>query len=188
MTSPPSWNQTAAAVTRATARISRPTPSRRCSGSSSRALRPILRATPPIAWATASQTAATPRKIVSKKRATGPRPLRTARGAGRRFAVEPRFFCGDFRAFFLAAGRRPSCCVLRVVPAALLDGVLLLREPGGEDVRVAMVTNVGDSHSCHTDHRGACCSQGFGADRKPCAVRGVPKANLHLPLYRSGTP
>ena len=34
-------------------------------------------------WATASQTAATPRKIVSKKRATGPRPLRTARGAGR---------------------------------------------------------------------------------------------------------
>jgi hypothetical protein len=33
----------------------------------------------------------------------------------------------------------------------LLD-VLLLREPGGEDVRVAMTPNVGHRHSSHTDH------------------------------------
>ena len=30
--------------------------------------------------------------------------------------------------------------------------LLLLREPGGEDVRVAMVTNLGHRHSRHTDH------------------------------------
>ena len=30
--------------------------------------------------------------------------------------------------------------------------VLLLREPGGEDVRVAMTPNVGHRHSSHTDH------------------------------------
>jgi hypothetical protein len=28
----------------------------------------------------------------------------------------------------------------------------LLREPGGEDVRVAMVRNLGQRHSSHTDH------------------------------------
>ena len=146
-------------------------------------LRPILRATPPIAWATASQTAATPRKIVSKKRATGPRPLRTARGAGRRFAVEPRFFWGDFRALFLAAGAVAVLLRLRVVPAALLDGVLLLREPGGEDVRVAMVTNVGDSHSCHTDHRGACCPHGFGANRRVYVLAAIPLPKSAPALY-----
>jgi hypothetical protein len=32
------------------------------------------------------------------------------------------------------------------------EDVLLLREPGGEDVRVAMVTNLRQSHTRHTDH------------------------------------
>ena len=41
-----------------------------------------------------------------------------------------------------------------VVPDLLeLDeAVLLLREPGGEDVRVAMVNNVGQSPTSHRDH------------------------------------
>ena len=40
-------------------------------------------------WATPSQTAATALKTASKNRATGPRPVRTARGAGRRLRVAP---------------------------------------------------------------------------------------------------
>jgi hypothetical protein len=36
------------------------------------------------------------------------------------------------------------------------EDVLLLRDPGGEDVRVAMVINLGHSHTSHRDHRGAC--------------------------------
>jgi hypothetical protein len=42
-----------------------------------------------------------------------------------------------------------------VVPALLEvdEDVLLLREPGGEDVRVAMLINLGQSHTSHRDHR-----------------------------------
>ena len=52
MTGPPSWNQTAAALMTDSANMKRPTPSRRCSGSRSRAPWPMPRATAPMPWAT----------------------------------------------------------------------------------------------------------------------------------------
>ena len=70
-----------------------------------------------MAWATASQTAATPRKIASKKRAIGPRPLRTARGAGRRAGA---FFAVLFLEVDFRAGEE----------ALLLDVRLVLRVAG----------------------------------------------------------
>jgi len=91
--------------------------------------------------------------MVRKKRATGPVPLRTARGAGRREAgrLVPRFddveravdrdcdrdrelldLVGDFRP--LDRELEPPR-VLLLLPD---EDVLLLREPVGEDVRVAM--------------------------------------------------
>ena len=147
-------NQTAAATMNATPKRKRPTPSRRCSGSRSRALRPMPRAPAPTAWAMPSQTAVTARNTVWKARATGPGPLRTARGGGRRTgflpADRPRFFEG-FRALRARVLEPP-----RPFPAeVLLDrdvDVLLLRAPGGEDVRVAMVSNLGHSHTSHTHH------------------------------------
>ncbi|GAA4723433.1 hypothetical protein GCM10023350_02130 [Nocardioides endophyticus] len=103
-----------------------------------------------------------PRKIIVKRRATGPGPLRTARGAGRRGAGL-RLLAG-----FLGAGLRLGL-VLRVavlvpvffagprdVLVVRLEDVLLLRDPGGEDVRVAIVPTLRRSHSSHTDHRSAC--------------------------------
>ena len=33
------------------------------------------------------------------------------------------------------------------------EDVLLLRDPGGEDVRVAMLTTLGLGHTSHMDHR-----------------------------------
>jgi hypothetical protein len=80
-------------------------------------------------------------------------PVRTARGAGRaagrrddvagRFLGVVLFFCGVFRAFRGAAPDR--ACPLPVlvapvlpVPDLLREDVLELRDPGGEDVRVAM--------------------------------------------------
>ena len=41
----------------------------------------------------------------------------------------------------------------RVVLAVRVEDVLLLRDPGGEDVRVAMVMNLGQSHTSHLHHR-----------------------------------
>jgi hypothetical protein len=65
------------------------------------------------------------------------------------------------REFFLRVLRdrvleppRPDELLDRLEPD-LLDrdeDVLLLRDPGGEDVRVAMVTNLGQSHTSHRDH------------------------------------
>src|SRR5687767_2433014 len=45
-----------------------------------------------------------------------------------------------------------------------------------------MITNVGHRHSCHTDHRGACRSQGSRANHKPSARKGGRQANV-LPLF-----
>ena len=55
-----------------------------------------------------------------------------------------------------------------VVPDLLDVGevVLLLREPGGEDVRVAMVINVGHSHTSHRDHSERVVRDPPGATRK----------------------
>jgi hypothetical protein len=38
----------------------------------------------------------------------------------------------------------------------VLEDMLLLRDPGGEDVRVAMVSTLGVGHFRHTHHRSAC--------------------------------
>jgi hypothetical protein len=70
----------------------------------------------------------------SKNVAIGPRPVRTARGAGRRLRV------GAFPRAGLRAGFRFFAAVLlwlRVLRARVEEDVFLLREPGGEDVRVA---------------------------------------------------
>jgi hypothetical protein len=52
--------------------------------------------------------------------------------------------------FFVLRERELEPDLLRELEE-LLD-VLLLREPGGEDVRVAMVRNLGHRHSSHMDH------------------------------------
>ncbi|GAB2858579.1 hypothetical protein GCM10027026_05440 [Myroides odoratimimus subsp. xuanwuensis] len=99
------------------------------------------RATAPTPWATPSQAAAIARASALKSRATGPGPLRTARGAGRAGAR------------LVVARGLPRDAVDRVLPvlrdrvlelplAALLllpRDVFELRDPGGEDVRVAML-------------------------------------------------
>jgi len=86
-----------------------------------------------------------------KNCAIGPVPLRTARGFGRLDELERPFDAGfllrdwlpddrveDPEAF--AAGREPDF------------EVPLLRDTGGEDVRVAMVRNLRDRHSSHMLH------------------------------------
>ena len=92
-----------------------------------------------------NQTASIPRARTPNARAIGPVPLRTARGAGR-FDLETGRL--DFERLVLrldvdaVVGFLPLLRdrVLEVPRPALLDveEVLLLREPGGEDVRVAM--------------------------------------------------
>jgi hypothetical protein len=102
---------------------------------------------------------------MAKNRATGPGPVRTARGAGldagRRDAG--RFLAAVFDRDF-EAGVRPEP-VLRLVlvdrgePVLRdreVEDVLLLRDPGGEDVRVAMVPTLRSRHTSHTHHRSAC--------------------------------
>lgn len=90
----------------------------------------------------ASQIEAMARPSAPKVRETGPGPLRTARGAGRFAGVRERPLAdpragADLPRAGLVVGR------LEVVPRdrafALVLDVLELREPGGEDVRVAMV-------------------------------------------------
>lgn len=100
------------------------------------------RAIAPTVWAMPNQIDATARPSAPKVRETGPGPLRTARGAGRfacvreRPLLEPRAGA-DLPRAGRVVGR------LEVVPRErvleLVLDVLELREPGGEDVRVAMV-------------------------------------------------
>ena len=120
-------------------------------------MRPTPRMAAPTAWAMPSHTATTPRNSAWKPFATGPVPVRTARGAGRAAgrrdevrALEPAFeaglvlperdeedfFCGVFRALRVV---EPEVfpLLVRALLRAEVD-VLVLRDPGGEDVRVAM--------------------------------------------------
>jgi hypothetical protein len=92
-----------------------------------------------------SQTAVNPRNSAEKKRAIGPGPLRTARGAG-------RFAAGRRLLFLFFALRLRLLEPPRPLVFDLDEDVLLLRDPGGEDVRVAMVNTVGLSHTSHTHH------------------------------------
>ena len=83
---------------------------------------------------------------MSKNRAIGPLPVRTARGAGRRLRVAaplppPRRAAG-FRVGFFLLDAVLLC--FRVLRARVVEDPpkmrALLREPGGEDVRVATST------------------------------------------------
>ena len=71
----------------------------------------------------------------------GPVPLRTARGAGR----------VDFDRPLPADVERDRLPDDRVFDEPDLD-VRLLDDAGGEDVRVAMVANLGDRHTRHSFH------------------------------------
>ncbi len=121
-----------------------------------RCARPCARAAPST-WATASHKVAVACQRPSPSRATGPVPLRTARGAGRdRARPLPRpFLWAGFAAVFRAAvfprGLEPD-----LVPDLPDFDCPPARDDGGEDVRVAMLTNLRDRHTSHTLHtRGA---------------------------------
>lgn len=94
-----------------------------------------------------SQTEATARPTALKPRETGPAPLRTARGAGRRADApeRPRPFEAGLGLRVLR-DRVLEPFALRLFAAlreAVERAVLELRDPGGEDVRVAMVRPYG---------------------------------------------
>ena len=90
--------------------------------------------------------------------------MRTARGAGR-FDAGVRFLAGgrfadELRVVLLVRAVEGFVPVLRdrvlePLRPVVLDpdlGVLLLRDPGGEDVRVAMLDNVIHNPTRHRDH------------------------------------
>ena len=94
-----------------------------------------------------SHTAAMPRPTAPKVRETGPAPLRTARGAGRaavlRLDAVERL--RPFAALLRGVGRLLVLRdrVLEPLVVRLDPDVLELRDPGGEDVRVAMARPYG---------------------------------------------
>jgi len=108
-----------------------------------------------------------PRQISANVRATGPGPLRTARGAGRAAVRRVRDVPRDDPrvddprvdfvevGFFFGAGLR-FALVLRDRVLDPLRDVVVLRDPGGEDVRVAMVSTLGARPTRHTHHTRAC--------------------------------
>ena len=148
ITVPGSCHQTAAALTMARATSTRPTPSRRCSGSSSRAVRPMLRAVAPSAPAIPIQTARSAVQSARKNRRTGPGPERTARGAGRDELDRVDFDFGLRLVEVLRLVLRDRELEVEPLVRLVLDrpdvDVLLLRDPGGEDVRVAMPSTYGN--------------------------------------------
>jgi hypothetical protein len=88
-----------------------------------------------------------------KKRATGPGPLRTARGAGRRFAV------GRFEVALFFDVLRDRELVPAFLPLLRLVDVLRLRDRGGEDVRVAMLMTLLIRHIRPMEHWGVSSPQ-----------------------------
>ncbi|GAA3541449.1 hypothetical protein GCM10022263_30830 [Nocardioides daeguensis] len=93
--------------------------------------------------------------------------MRTARGAGR------------FAADFLAGGRF-LVVVLRLRELAVFftpereEEVVLLRDAGGEDVRVAMTPNLGDRPTRHRDHRAVCLARRRTTARRRPRVPACP--------------
>src|SRR4051812_9954867 len=153
-TPPGSCHQTAAATTTASPMRNRPAPSRRCSGSSSRAVCPTLRTPAPSRCARPSQSALSARPAERDSRAIGPVPLRTARGDGR--LDEPPFDAGFLLRDWLPDDRLVDPEAFEVAREPDFE-VPLFRDAGGEDVRVAMVVNLRDrltSHMLHTPRRG----------------------------------
>src|SRR3954451_8197113 len=113
-----------------------------------------------------------PCPIAPNSRRTGPRPERTARGDGRRLRGDG----GD--RFDVLREREPVLPRLRVLLDEPFDDVLLLREPGGEDVRVAMVTNLGHGHSRHMDHTphsGRRVAAGYRRSARPRTYCACPR-------------
>ena len=139
MTEPGSCHQTAAATTTASPNRNSPAPSRRCSGSRSPAELARASCTTPTTCAAPSQTPATAVAEGAEQPRDRRGPLRTARGAG-------RFFGAGLRCWWLLPDERD-----RELEPPFAD-VLLLRDAGGEDVRVAMVANVRESPTCPTCH------------------------------------
>ena len=140
-------NQTAAAITMASPKRNSPAPSRRCSGSRSRALCPMPRAAEPDAVGDAEPD----RGESAEQRLEEPRDRTGAVAHGTRcrppLRGRPRLLLFFFvlRVRVLEPPRPPDF--------DLDEDVLLLRDPGGEDVRVAMVTTLGRCHTSHTHHR-----------------------------------
>ena len=155
MTAPGSCHQTAAATTTARPNRNRPTPSRRCSGSRSRADRPMLRAVAPRRVGDRQPDGG--QAVSERAEGARDRSAAVAHGAGRGRAGSWWTRCA--RALARTPGSGARAALLdelrdRLEPD-LLDrdeDVLLLRDPGGEDVRVAMVMNLGQSHTSHRDH------------------------------------
>src|SRR3546814_12226533 len=89
----------------------------------------------------------------TKTRRIGPGPERTARGAGREPPVGFRFVV-DFRLAWLPVLRGR---VLEDAPEPSLEelilDLLLRRDPGGEDVRVALLRTQGARHTSPRDNR-----------------------------------
>ena len=108
---------------------------------------PIRRTAAPTAWARPSQIAATPRPSAENPR----RPVRARTGPPVVPAVGTRT-CGVASSSSYSGNARPRCCAPSTTVRTIERRQLLLREPGGEDVRVAMVRNLGHCHSSHTDH------------------------------------
>jgi hypothetical protein len=96
-----------------------------------------------------SHVEATPLPRAAKSDAIGPGPLRTARGAGRFALVDERLDDEDFRRVWLPDGRDREVPAL---PRELLRALLVLRDAGGEDVRVAMLRSLGERHTSLTLH------------------------------------
>lgn len=94
--------------------------------------------------------------MTPKTRETGPGPLRTARGAGRREDALERL--RDFAGLDRELGRLLVLRdrVLEPLVVRLDPDVLELRDPGGEDVRVAMLATLRESHTSPMDHLRAC--------------------------------
>ncbi len=67
---------------------------------------------------------------------------------------------------FFGAGLRCGL-VLRDRVLEPVRDVLLLRDPGGEDVRVAMVPTLGVRPTSHRDHTSACLGQTPLVERQP---------------------
>jgi hypothetical protein len=106
-------------------------------------------------------------------RSTGPGPLRTARGAGRRAEV-------FFAAGFLLVVLRERELVVFFAPERE-EELVLLRDPGGEDVRVAMTPNLGDRPTCLRDHTAVCRRRPGGCSAVRTELRRLSLIFLDLP-------
>ena len=113
----------------------------------------MRRTPPPTACATPSQAVTSTWARTLKIRKIGPGPVRTARGAGRLvpFAAA-RFFGAGLRLEVVPDDRVREVELPFPPLERLREGVLLLRDAGGEDVRVAMIGIYPVDHFCPTRH------------------------------------